>query len=229
MIDAPTLVINRENDVWHTQEEAKFIVDLIPNAELKFVPGSDHLVWYGDQDRIVNEVEEFITGHTTVAPSERVLLTILMTDIVGSTERAASLGDSRWRALLDQHDTTVRKLLNKYEGTEINTTGDGFITAFTGPTRAIQCAHALKAQLQRSDLSIRVGIHTGECERRGEDIGGLAVHIAARIMDSSSPDEIRVSNTVKDLVVGSGLDFEELETRTLKGLSGDWTLFEALA
>lgn len=228
LIDAPTLVINRENDVWHSKAEAQFIADLIPNAVVKFVPGNDHLIWYGDQDRMVSEIEEFVTGQKTVAPSERVLLTILMTDIVGSTALAARIGDSAWRALLDRHDEIVRTQIAHYGGTEINTTGDGFIMAFTGPTRAIQCAAAINSHLSGTDLRIRAGIHTGECERRGADLGGVAVHIAARIMDSTSAGQIRVSSTVKDLVVGSDIQLSYLEERSIKGLPGSWSLYEAI-
>ncbi|WP_217352074.1 MULTISPECIES: adenylate/guanylate cyclase domain-containing protein [unclassified Ruegeria] len=227
LIDAPTLIVNRENDVWHPKDEARFVADLIPNSVLKFVPGVDHLVWYGDQDRVINEIEEFATGQKTVTPSERVLLTILMTDIAGSTELAASLGDDQWRALLDQHDEIVRRQLEIYDGSEINTTGDGFITAFKGPTRAIQCAHAINSDLAKTKLKVKAGIHTGECERRGGDIGGLAVHIAARILDTALPSQIRVSGTVKDLVVGSKLELAFIEKQPLKGLPGEWSLYEA--
>jgi len=224
-INAPTLVINRENDRWHSADEARFISDAIPNSTFKLVPGDDHLVWYGDQDRLLGEIEEFLTGQRDSSPSERVLLTILMTDIVGSTEKAAALGDSKWRALLDQHDIMVRQRVAAFGGSEINTTGDGFITAFTGPTRAIQCAQEIRADLARLDLEVKTGIHTGECERRGSDIGGLAVHIAARILDSSAPGQILVSGTVKDLVVGSGLDLDPAGTRSLKGVPGEWPLY----
>ncbi len=226
-INAPTLVINRENDGWHGRDEARFIADLIPNSTLKLVPGDDHLVWYGDQDRLLGEIEEFLTGQRGTSSSERVLLTILMTDIVGSTEKAAALGDSNWRALLDQHDTMVRHRVETFGGSEINTTGDGFITAFTGPTRAIQCAQEVRADLARLDLEVKVGIHTGECERRGSDLGGLAVHIAARILDNSTPGQILVSGTVKDLVVGSGLDLDHVGTQPLKGVPGEWPLYES--
>ena len=226
LIDAPTLVINREEDVWHSKEEAAWIAGLIPNAVLKFVPGNDHLIWYGDQDPIINEIEEFVTGQKYVVPSERVLLSILMTDIVGSTDLAASLGDRNWRAILDEHDRIVRAQLDHFGGTEINTTGDGFITAFTGPTRAIQCGAAINARLAKIDLQMKAGLHTGECERRGSDLGGLAVHIAARILDSALPGQLRVSSTVKDLVVGSELALSFVETRALKGLPGEWALYE---
>ncbi len=226
-IRSPTLVINREHDAWGPSDEARYIADLIPNATLKIVPGVDHLPWYGDQDRMVGEIKEFLTGQRDISPSERVLLTVLMTDIVGSTERAAALGDSRWRSLLDQHDAIVRRRVSDFGGQTINTTGDGFITAFTGPTRSIQCAEAISADLARLDIQIRAGVHTGECERRGSDLGGLAVHIAARILERAPPGEILVSGTVKDLTVGSGLEMKPVGTQSLKGVPGDWPLYLA--
>jgi pimeloyl-ACP methyl ester carboxylesterase len=226
-IRSPTLVINREHDAWGPSDEARYIADLIPNATLKIVPGVDHLPWYGDQDRMVGEIKEFLTGQRDISPSERVLLTVLMTDIVGSTERAAALGDSRWRSLLDQHDAIVRRRVSDFGGQTINTTGDGFITAFTGPTRSIQCAEAISADLARLDIQIRAGVHTGECERRGSDLGGLAVHIAARILEHAPPGEILVSGTVKDLTVGSGLEMKPVGTQSLKGVPGDWPLYLA--
>ena len=226
-IRSPTLVINREHDAWGPSDEARYIADLIPNATLKIVPGVDHLPWYGDQDRMVGEIKEFLTGQRDISPSERVLLTVLMTDIVGSTERAAALGDSRWRSLLDRHDAIVRRRVSDFGGQTINTTGDGFITAFTGPTRSIQCAEAIRVDLARLDLQIRVGVHTGECERRGSDLGGLAVHIAARILEHAPPGKILVSGTVKDLTVGSSLEMKPVGTQSLKGVPGDWPLYLA--
>ena len=142
-IRCPTLVINREHDAWSAADEARYLADHIPNAILKLLPGVDHLPWYGDQDLMVGEIEEFLTGHRESPPSDRVLLTVLMTDIVGSTERAAALGDSKWRSLLDQHDSIVRRRVSDFDGQTINTTGDGFITSFAGPSRAIQCASAI--------------------------------------------------------------------------------------
>jgi pimeloyl-ACP methyl ester carboxylesterase len=224
-ISSPTLVINRENDIWDPADEARYVASLIPNAVLKIVPGDDHLPWYGDQDRLIGEIEEFLTGQRQSQSSERVLLTVLMTDIVGSTELAAKLGDSQWRSLLEQHDSTVRQKVASFGGQTINTTGDGFITAFTGPTRAIQCAEEIRADVARLNLDIRAAIHTGECERRGSDISGLAVHIAARILDCASSEQVLVSGTVKDLTVGSGLRFEPAGTQSLKGVPGDWPLY----
>ncbi len=226
-ISSPTLVINRENDAWGEIDEARYIAGLIPNAILKTVPGADHLPWYGDQDRLIGEIKEFLTGQRSVSPSERVLLTVLMTDIVGSTKQAATLGDSRWRRVLDQHDETVRRLVSTFGGQTINTTGDGFITAFTGPTRAIQCAEAIGVDLARLGVQVRAGVHTGECERRGSDLGGLAVHIAARILDHAPPGQVLVSGTVKDLTVGASLEMTSAGTQDLKGIPGHWPLYVA--
>ncbi len=226
-ISCPTLVINREKDAWSAADEARYIADRIPNATLKIVPGADHLPWYGDQDLMVGEIEEFLTGQREGGSADRVLLTVLMTDIVGSTERAATIGDSKWRALLDQHDEIVRCRVSDFDGQTINTTGDGFITAFAGPSRAIRCAAAIHRDVAGLDMQIRAGIHTGECERRGSDLGGLAVHIAARILSHAPPGGILTSGTVKDLTIGSGFDMRPAGTQSLKGVPGEWPLYLA--
>jgi class 3 adenylate cyclase len=152
-------------------------------------------------------------------------LTVLVTDIVGSTAKAAAMGDLKWKGLLELHDAAVRREVKNFNGQEINTTGDGFILAFTGPTRAIQCAQAIRQDLEHLGLEIRAGLHTGECERRGNELGGLAVHVATRILDRAKPGSIWVSGTVKDLVIGSGIDFSEEGRETLKGLPGTWSLY----
>ena len=227
-VQAPTLVLCRQGDRWAKIEEARYLAEHIPGARLVELPGADHLPWWGGQDEVVGEIQEFATGTRESAPADRVLLTILMTDIVASTEKASSLGDRRWKELLQQHDATVRRQVTKFEGQEVNTTGDGFVLAFTGPTRAIQCAKAIRQELRSLKLEVRAGLHTGECERRGADLSGIAVHIAARILDGASEDGILVSNTVKDLVVGSGLEFAEHGTQSLKGIPGQWPLFRVL-
>ena len=173
----------------------------------------------------VDEIAEFVTGERPVAEVERVLTTVLFSDIVGSTATAASLGDRRWRSLLDTHDQTVRKLLRQSRGKEINTTGDGFVASFDGPARAIRCAKAMLEATDGLGLQLRVGLHTGECEVRGDDLGGLAVHIAARVGALASPGEVLVSGTVKDLVVGSEIEFEDRGEHELKGIPGAWKLF----
>jgi class 3 adenylate cyclase len=173
----------------------------------------------------MGEVQEFVTGSRAAAPAERALLTVVFTDIVGSTERAASLGDLKWKDLLQAHDGVVRRQMRNFEGQVVNTTGDGFLLSFNGPTRAIQCTDAIRADLKSLGLDIRAGVHTGECERRGADLSGLTVHIAARIAAAARADETLVSGTVKELVVGSNLQFAPAGTHALKGVPGEWNLF----
>ncbi len=169
---------------------------------------------------VLAEIEEFLTGTRQSAPADRVLATVLFTDIVGSTERAAELGDRRWRELLEGHDEIVRAQLERFGGREVNTTGDGFLAAFEGPARAIECAQAVNDELEGLDVEVRAGIHTGECERRGEDLGGLAVHIGARVGAKAQAGEVLVSSTVKELVVGSGIAFEDRGSRGAEGRAG---------
>ncbi len=226
-IRCPALVINREKDAWGPVDEARYIANLIPNSVLNIVPGADHLPWYGDQDRIVGEIEEFLTGEREAYAGDRVLLTVLMTDIVGSTDKAARIGDGEWRRLLDQHDRTVRDRVRAFGGQTVNTTGDGFISTFSGPTQAVRCADAIRSGVAKLELEIRAGVHTGECERRGKDIGGIAVHIAARILARAPQGKTLVSGTVKDLTVGSGLEFQPAGVFDLKGVPGDWPLYLA--
>ena len=227
-VQVPTLVLCRQGDRWAKIEESRYLAEHIPGAKLVEFPGEDHLPWWGGQDEVVGEIQEFITGTRESASADRVLLTILMTDIVASTEKASSLGDRKWKELLQQHDATIRRQVTKFEGQEVNTTGDEFILAFTGPTKAIQCAKAIQRELRPLNLEARAGLHTGECERRGSDLSGIAVHIAARILASASESDIVVSNTVKDLVVGSGLEFVEHGIHSLKGVPGQWPLFGVL-
>ncbi len=173
----------------------------------------------------IAEIAEFLTGERSLGEIDRILTTVLFTDIVGSTTRAASLGDQRWRSLLDAHDRAIRERLRRFRGNEINTTGDGFVASFDGPARAIRCAQEISEATENLGIELRVGLHTGECEVRGEDLGGLAVHIAARVGALASPGEVLVSGTVKDLVVGSGIEFGERGEHELKGVPGSWKLF----
>jgi class 3 adenylate cyclase len=221
----PTLVLHRSGDRWYALAEGQYLADHIPGAKLVVLPGEDHIPWWGDHDQLMGEMQEFLTGTRDSPPTERVLLTVLVTDIVGSSERAAAIGDLKWKDLLQSHDVTVRRELKNFGGQEINTTGDGFVLAFTGPTRAIQCASAIRQNLERLGLAVRAGLHTGECERRGSDLSGLAVHIASRISSRASPNTILVSSTVKDLVVGSGIGFHDEGTHSMKGIPGQWSLF----
>lgn len=224
-IRVPTLVLHRTGDRWINVAQGRDLAERIPGARFVELPGEDHIPFWGEQDLLMGEIQEFVTGSRTGAAAERALLTVLVTDIVGSTAKAAALGDQKWKSLLQSHDTIVRRQLRNFDGQEINTTGDGFIMSFTGPTRAIQCARAINRDLQPLGIDIRAGLHTGECERRGKDLSGLAVHIASRIAGESPPKAILVSGTVKDLVVGSGLKFTPEGIRSLKGVPGEWPLY----
>jgi pimeloyl-ACP methyl ester carboxylesterase len=224
-VNVPTLVLHRKGDRWFKVPEAEYLAEHIPEAKLIILPGDDHIIWWGDQERAIGEIQEFLTGTRESASTERVLLTVLVTDIVGSTEKVTQMGDRKWKDILQLHDTVVRRELKNFDGQEINTTGDGFVLAFTGPTRAIQCTRAIRQAVGGLGLTIRAGLHTGECERRGKDLSGIAVHVASRIVSQASRDEILVSNTIKDLVVGSGLKFTERGGHILKGLPGSWSLF----
>ena len=188
------------------------------------LPGDDMLI-FSQRDMIFDEVAEFLTGTRPVTDIDRVLVSVLFTDIVGSTERAASLGDQRWRSVLDRHDQIVREQLRIFRGREVNTTGDGFVASFDGPARAIRCGQAIIDATRALGIELRMGLHTGECEVRGDDLGGLAVHIAARIGSLASPNEVLVSRTVKDLVVGSGIEFNDRGGHVLKGVPGIWKLY----
>jgi class 3 adenylate cyclase len=205
------------------------VAEKIPNAKLRIVPGEDHIAWYGDQDRLISEIKEFLTGEVAAPSIERALLTVVFLDIVNSTDQLAAMGDERWRGLLEQLDFGVERRIPAFHGKRIKHTGDGYLLAFTGPTSAIECAQAISTDVERLGLQCKTGIHTGECERRGEDLSGLAVHIAARIMAEADPQTIASSQTVKDLVVGSGLEFAPLGTRDLKGVPGDWPLYTVVS
>ncbi len=224
-IHVPTLVLHRHGDRWVRFEEGTYLAEHIPGAKFVELSGEDHMIWAGDQEPILEETEEFLTGVRRGPDSERVLLTVLFTDIVGSTSKAAQLGDRRWKELLQQHDEALRRHLVLYEGNEVKTTGDGLLATFDGPTRAIRCAVEMRKQLATLGLEIRASLHTGECERRGKDLSGIAVHLASRILGEAGEGEIVVSGTVKELVIGSGLEFDERGVRTLKDVPGEWKLF----
>jgi len=224
-IAVPTLVLNREGDIWCPMEHARYLAANIPGALLKIIPGRDHIPWYGDQDRLVTEIATFVTGEATLTHVDRALVTIAFIDIMGSTGQVVMLGDEKWRGILEQLDIEMARRISGFGGRVVKHTGDGYLLAFTGPTVAIQCAQAAIADFERQGLQCRIGIHTGECERRGEDLSGIAVHIAARIMQEATPGAIACSQTVKDLTVGSGLKFGEIGTRGLRGIAGDWFLY----
>jgi len=222
-IQVPTLVLHVQNLPFLPIAHGRYIAEHIRGAEFIELPGAD--LGGGIPAAGIADIAEFLTGERSLGEIDRVLTTVLFTDIVGSTTRAASLGDQRWRSLLDAHDRAIREQLRRLRGSEINTTGDGFVASFDGPARAIRCAQAISEATEKLGIELRVGLHTGECEVRGEDLGGLAVHIAARVGALASPGEVLVSGTVKDLVVGSGIEFGERGEHELKGVPGSWKLF----
>jgi class 3 adenylate cyclase len=226
-ISAPTLILHRRGDVLIEVEHARYLAQHIPGARLVEFDGEDHWPWSGDMPPIVEEIEEFLTGTRRGPEAKRVLATVLFTDIVGSTEHAAELGDQHWRDLLQRHDALVRDALTRHRGHEVKALGDGFLATFDGPARGIRCARAIRDGARELGLDVRSGLHTGECELMGEDIGGLGVHIAARVAALARPSEVLVSRTVTDLVAGSGIAFESRGEQQLKGVPGAWELFEA--
>jgi class 3 adenylate cyclase len=224
LISAPTLLVSFAGHA--ALGAGQYMVERIPDARLVVVPGADDYWWAADSAPLVlDEIEEHVTGMRSAGSVERMLATVMFTDIVDSTARATELGDRKWRELLDRHDAAVRRQLARFGGREINTTGDGFVASFDGPARAIDCARAIRDATHQIGLDIRAGIHTGEVEIRGSDIGGIAVHIAARVAALSRPQTIWVSRTVTDLVVGSDLTFSDEGEHDLKGVPGRWRLF----
>ncbi|HEY2561336.1 MAG TPA: adenylate/guanylate cyclase domain-containing protein [Caldimonas sp.] len=224
-IRVPTLVMHRTADRDVNIEEARFVAARIPGARLVEFSGDDHLPWVGDQDAIVDEVQEFLTGVRPPPEADRVLATVLFTDICGSTEHAVRLGDRRWRELLGQHHALVRAQLARFRGQEVDTAGDGFFATFDGPARAVRCAGAVRDATRGLGLEVRAGLHTGEVETTGEKVAGIAVHIAARVVASAGPGEILVSSTVRDLVSGAAIAFRDRGPHALKGIPGEWRLF----
>ena len=226
LIQVPTLVLRTKDNRFYSIEEGRFLADHIAGAKFVQLPGGD--IYVATSSTAMEEIVEFLTGERPPVEVDRVLTTLLFTDIVGSTERAASLGDQAWRSLLDAHDRTVREQLRRFRGKEINTTGDGFLASFDGPARAIRCALAVSESTRPLGIDLHLGLHTGECEVRGDDLGGLTVHIAARVGALARPGEVLVSGTVKDLVVGSRIDFVERGEYELKGVPGTWRLYRAV-
>jgi class 3 adenylate cyclase len=225
-VRVPTLVVQHADDPFIRPAWGKYIADHIPGAKYVELPGRNmyHFVEPGWRASF-QEIAEFLTGHQAEVADDRVLATVLFTDIVDSTRRAAAMGDRDWHALLDAHDAVVRSQLSRFRGREVNTSGDGFLAMFDGPQRAIRCAMSIRDAVQALGIEVRAGLHTGECEIRGDDIGGIGVHIGARVSALAGPNEVLVSSTLRDLVIGSGLEFEERGTYELKGVPGEWHLF----
>jgi len=224
-VRVPALILHRTGDRNIRIEHARYMAEGITGARLVELPGDDHMPWIGNSDALLDEVEEFLTGVRHGPEPDRVLVTVLFTDIVGATQKAAELGDRNWRELLEEHHAVVRRELGRFRGREIDTTGDGFLATFDGPARAIQCASAVVDAVKPLGLAVRAGLHTGECEIIGEKLSGIAVHIGARVVALASPGEVLLSSTVKDLVAGSGLRFQERGTHVLRGVPGEWQLF----
>jgi pimeloyl-ACP methyl ester carboxylesterase/class 3 adenylate cyclase len=226
-IRVPTLVLHRRLDRVVNRRAGQEIASQIPGAKYVELPGIDHLPWAGDAEPVLGELEEFLTGARSAPEPDRILATVMFTDVVCSTERAVELGDARWRETLAAHHGAVRRELARFRGREVKTLGDGFLVTFDGPARAVDCGRAIVAGAAEDGLEVRVGVHCGEIELIGEDVGGIAVHIAARIGAMAAPGEVLVSSTVKDLVAGSDLQFEDRGRKTLRGVEGDWHLFVA--
>jgi pimeloyl-ACP methyl ester carboxylesterase len=230
-ISVPTLVLHRADDRVCHVENARYLARTIAGAQYVELPGGDHIAWLNPEgaEEIAGEVQEFLTGVRESPIPDRVLATVLFTDIVGSTIKLAEVGDSRWRELIERHDDAVRRQLERFRGRELDTAGDGFLASFDGPARAIRCAESIRAAVGALGLEIRAGVHTGECEVAGDKLRGIAVHIGARVAALASAGEILASSTVRDLVAGSGIEFRDRGTATLKGVPGEWRLYAVQA
>jgi class 3 adenylate cyclase len=226
VVQVPTLVLHRSGDLDAQVDEGRYIAEHILGARFVELPGADHAPWI-DADQVVDEIEEFLTGARPAPESDRVLATVLFTDIVGSTQRAVELGDRRWRELLEAHNEAVRVQLVRFRGHEVDTAGDGFLATFDGPARAIRAAHAIQESVRRLGIELRAGLHTGECELADGKVRGIAVHTGARVAALAGPGEVLVSSTVRDLVAGSGIAFEERGEHELKDVPGRWKLYAA--
>ena len=224
-VNVPTVVYHRADDIYVSAALGRYVAEHIPGARYVELDGADHLWWVGETESLLDGIEEFFTGAPPEAETQRVLATLLFTDIVDSTGTAAAIGDRRWRDVLDSHDQLVRRQLSRFGGREVKTTGDGFLALFDAPSQAVRCAAAVTAGVRPLGLSVRAGVHTGEVELRGEDVGGVGVHLGQRVADLAGPDEVLVSSTVKDLVVGSDIAFDDRGVHSLKGMPGEWRLF----
>jgi class 3 adenylate cyclase len=227
-VQIPTLVLHRSGDLAINIGQGRYLAERIPDAKFRELTGDDHLWWVGDTESIVSEIQEFLTGEQPSLEMDRVLSTVLFIDIVESTKRAVELGDSRWKDVLANHNALVQKEVSRFRGRVIKNTGDGYLAIFDGPGRAIRCGQAVSSESIQLGIDVRTGLHTGEIDLREQDIGGIAVHIAARVMAMASPNQVWVSRTVKDLVVGSGFEFVEQGEFELKGVPGTWNLYLVL-
>ncbi|HEX7060192.1 MAG TPA: adenylate/guanylate cyclase domain-containing protein [Solirubrobacterales bacterium] len=225
LIQAPTLVLHRRCDPAVNHRAARWLAEQIADSRYIEFEGKDHFPWVGDSNAALEAIEEFLTGVRPGPAPERVLATVLFTDIVDSTQLATELGDRRWRDLLEEHQKVVRKWLERFDGREVKTTGDGFLAIFDGPTRAVECARAIADDMPSLGIEVRAGLHTGEVELMGDDVGGIAVHVAARISALAGPGQVLASRTVRDLATGSGIGFDSLGQRTLKGMPDEWDIF----
>jgi pimeloyl-ACP methyl ester carboxylesterase len=228
-IRAPTLILHAVRDAVVDVRHARHLAQHIAGARLVELPGPDHISWLADADMVLAEIGEFLTGARPVTEPDRLLATVLFTDIVKSTEKAASLGDRRWHDLLDRHNMLIRQEITRWRGREVATQGDGFLALFDGPARAVRCAQSVVNSMRSVGLEVRCGLHCGECETIGDNVGGIAVHIGARVAALAEANEVLVSSTVKDLVAGSGLRFTPLGERELRGVPGEWRIFRAEA
>jgi class 3 adenylate cyclase len=227
LVHVPTLVIHRRGDRVVNVNAGRYMAEQIPGAKFVELPGADHAAWAGDSDAIRGEIEEFLTGARSADEEDidRVLATVMFVDLVGSTEKAAAIGDKRWRDLLDRYYAAVRGQLERFRGNQVKTIGDGVLATFDGPARAVRAGQGIVSAVRSVGMEVRVGLHSGEVELMDKDVGGLAVHIGARVGSIAGPGEVLVSSTVKDLVVGSSLAFEDHGVHKLKGVPGEWRLF----
>ena len=229
IVQTPTLILHRAGDQVEPIEAGRYVAAKMPHARLVELPGDDGMPWIGDTDGVLREIRTFLGENVQHVPTDRRLATVLFTDIVGSTERAATMGDERWTDLLGEHHQRVREELERFEGVEIDTAGDGFLATFDGPARAVRCARAIGERMRDLGIEIRAGVHVGEIEHAGKDIRGIAVHIGARVAALAGPSEILVSSTVRDLVAGSGLTFEDAGEQELKGVPDRWHLYRVVS
>jgi pimeloyl-ACP methyl ester carboxylesterase len=226
-IQVPTLILHRSDEIWMSVEQSRYAASQIPGAQLVELVGTDHYIWEQNAELVVDEIEEFLTGVRVSHESRRSVKTLLFTDIVKSTDRAVELGDERWRQLLDRQDIAVRRQIGRFDGRLVKSTGDGAFVTFDSPAQAIRCALAIKEAMRGLGIEIRAGVHTGEVEHRGDDLGGIAVHVAARVEAAAQAGEVLVSRTVADLVAGSDVELTDRGEHTLKGIPEPWRLFAA--